>query len=77
MPYIIPVRGGSMERTGHRMTVDTCKPVLAWICVHYTILMSQSFIHVSRVGRAQPKGFCCMQWHKDIYHSCAWRIGVT
>lgn len=43
MPYIIPVRGGSMGRTGHKMTVDTCK--LAWVlCVlshseesaHYT-----------------------------------------
>jgi len=30
MSYIIPEKGGSMERTGHKMTADTCKLVLAW-----------------------------------------------
>lgn len=59
----------------NRMTVDTCKHVLAWVCVHCTILTSQSFIHVSHVSNAQPKGFHCVQWHKDIVTAVPGELG--
>lgn len=62
-----------MERTGHRMTVDTCKHVLACISPFWKL----SPLYMSHVSGAQCKVFCCVLWHKDIYHSCACRIEVT
>lgn len=66
MPYIIPVRGGNMERKGHKMTADTCKLVLVWFLCVLNPWEESALIHgVSAISRAQPK-VCCIQQYKLI-----------